>query len=255
MKVIPINRKWRSSWWPQIPRGVLVLAALLLVYGVFRFINRAPTAAEGLANLGDYLADNLLYLLPAFVVGSVLHELAHAYVAYLGGDPTGKAQGRLTLNPMKHLDPLGTVLIFLVGFGWARPVPIDRNRLRNPRRDFLLAAAAGPIANLLIAAVSILVLKLGLPLLAGVSPSLQTGFFKFFFFMAYINALLGVFNLIPIGPLDGSRILPEVLPPRTYYKYKEYENIIFLVFMFALLAGLFDGLFGGLHRMIMTLVS
>lgn len=255
MKVVPIQRKMRSSWLPDIPRGVLVLAALMLVYGIFHFVNRASTPTQGLYNLLDYLVENLIYLLPAFVVGSVLHELAHAYVAYLGGDPTGKMMGRLSLNPLRHLDPLGTVLIFLVGFGWAKPVPIDPGRLRNPKRDFLLAAAAGPVANLLIALVAILILKLGLPVVAGSNEMIQRGFFKFFYFMAYVNLLLGVFNLIPVGPLDGSRFLPVILSPRAFYKYKEYENIIFLVFMVALFAGVFDGLFGGLHRVIMALVS
>src|SRR5438309_2162458 len=98
--------------------------------------------------------NTVVYLLPGFLIGIVLHEWAHAFVAWKLGDPTGKQQGRLTLNPFVHLDPLGTLMLFLVHFGWARPVPIVARNFRNPRRDMALAAGAGPLMNLLIAAVA-----------------------------------------------------------------------------------------------------
>ena len=156
---------------------------------------------------------NLLFSNPvAFVLLAVpllysiiLHELAHGWVADRMGDPTARLSGRLSLNPLKHLDPLGTALLFIVGFGWAKPVPVNINNLRKEGKALLWVSAAGIITNLILAFISLFMLKLF---------AFNRGdiFGTIFMVMARINILLAALNLIPIPPLDGSRILSEFLP-------------------------------------------
>ena len=130
----------------------------------------------------------------------ILHELAHGWVAYRLGDPTARQAGRLSFNPIKHLDPIGTAMLFLIGFGWARPVPVNFNQLRNRRGAMIAVAAAGVIANILVAFGAMLLNRLLAP-----SPSSPLG--GPLYWLAQINIILAAFNLIPLPPLDGSKIL------------------------------------------------
>ncbi len=157
----------------------------------------------------------LLLLAPPILIALSFHECAHAYAAYRRGDDTARQLGRLSLNPLRHLDPLGTIMIFLVHFGWAKPVPVNPLRLKNPRKDMLWIAAAGPISNMLLALVSGLVLRT-LFSIEG-TPDVQTatpmGFVIFMLIMSLkINLALAIFNILPIAPLDGSKILSGILP-------------------------------------------
>lgn len=158
----------------------------------------------------------LPYVAVALLAAVTVHEYAHAYVADRLGDPTPRAAGRLTLNPLAHLDLVGTVLILLVGFGWAKPVPITPTNFRNWRRDTVIVAAAGPLANVT------LLFALGIPFKLGLlhADAIEAGAISAVLLtMMRINAMLAVFNLIPIPPLDGSKILLGVLPPEQAVGY------------------------------------
>jgi Zn-dependent protease len=157
----------------------------------------------------------LLLIAPPILIALTFHEFAHAYAAYRYGDDTAKQLGRLSLNPLRHLDPLGTIMIFLVHFGWAKPVPVNPYRLKNPRKDMLWISAAGPLANILLALASGLLLRL-LFAMDG-TPGSHTGtameLFTFMVIMSLqINLALAIFNILPIAPLDGSKILSGLLP-------------------------------------------
>lgn len=158
----------------------------------------------------------LLLAVPAILIALTFHEFAHGYVAYRFGDPTAKYMGRLTLNPMAHLDPWGTIMIFLIHFGWAKPVPVDPRNLRHPKRDMMWISAAGPLMNMGLALISGLLIRTWL----AVDPNVMhlggngTMIFQMLYYSLYINLALAFFNLLPIPPLDGSKILYGVLPNR-----------------------------------------
>lgn len=172
----------------------------------------------------------LLYIAVALVVAATVHEFAHAYVADRLGDPTPRSQGRLTLNPLAHLDPLGTLLILVAGFGWAKPVQINPANFENWRRDSIIVAAAGPLANIT------LLFLLGLPFKLSL---LEISFFgpldppsRLLLTTIRINAMLAIFNLIPVPPLDGSKILMGLLPPAqaiSYARVQPYGVLILLL--------------------------
>lgn len=172
------------------------------------------------------------------------HEFAHAWTANKLGDPTAKYQGRLTLNPLKHLDPMGAVLMLVAGFGWAKPVPVNPNYFKNRKAGMAITALAGPLSNLLLAFVCTIVYKMlnntGF-VSAGLLREMLSSLASAFFLMVSLNVGLGVFNLIPIPPLDGSRILNLVLPERTYFQIMRYERIIMLALFAAIFIGLLDG--------------
>jgi Zn-dependent protease len=181
-------------------------------------------------NLGDNL-QFLPYLLPAFIIGAVLHELAHAVVATRLGDPTPREQGRLTLNPLVHLDPLGsamfliTFLFFSFPFGWARPVITMPGNFRSPKRDMAVVAIAGPITNLVIAIV-------GAAVLVQWDPDPGSVWSRVLYLIVQVNVVLSIFNMLPIPPLDGSRVIGAFMPQQMYRDWMsldQYAPIMFLL--------------------------
>ncbi len=152
-----------------------------------------------------------IFIVIAFLVILPIHEAAHAWSAYVMGDDTAKMKGRLTLNPVKHMDLLGTIMIFTPAhFGWGKPVPINPSKFENPQKGYFLSAMAGPMANLALAAVLVLIQKYILTLFHG--PYID-GLQYFFAITVYLSVFLMVFNLIPVPPLDGSKIWYVILPP------------------------------------------
>ena len=164
-------------------------------------------------------------LLIAFTV----HEFAHAYTAYKLGDDTAKKQGRLTLNPLSHIDPLGMILILIVGFGWAKPVPVNRYFFKNPRLAGVLVSLMGPISNLVLAIIGAGIFYFLLAI--GVAGSLPTIVIQFFDLFIGLNVLLFVFNLLPIPPLDGYRIVEDLVSKNVRAKMTQYEQYGALVFL------------------------
>ena len=187
---------------------------------------------------GDYFTLFIQVAALLFVVFCTLpvHEFAHAWMAVRLGDDTPRLSGRLTLRPMAHIDPIGAIMIFLVGFGYARPVPVNVHNLKNGRKSFALVAFAGPLSNLIMAFIFILCRNIvnTIFVLAGLPEAVYTVLMLFFSFAASVNISLAVFNLIPIPPLDGSRILTLLLPSKYYYTLMKYERYI-MIGMFVLL--------------------
>ena len=170
--------------------------------------------------------DLFLLLLPIVVVSLSLHELAHAYMAWRLGDPTAKEQGRLTLNPIAHLDPLGTLMFALtallagVPFGWAKPVPVDPRYFRRPKEGMALVAVAGPAMNFVLALVALAVLR---------HAGLDGRAFNVVALAYLVNVILGLFNLIPIPPLDGSRIVGVLMDNATYARWIALDAVGMLI--------------------------
>ncbi|MFA6412133.1 MAG: site-2 protease family protein [Syntrophales bacterium] len=187
----------------------------------------------GLLNL--LISDPTTFILIAIplLYSIILHELAHGWVASKMGDPTAKMMGRLTLNPLKHLDPIGTLMLFLVGFGWARPVPVDLGNIRNYRQGLILVSSAGIIANIAIAFIAILLSQVLQPEPSGVTA-------KALYYTAQINIILAAFNLIPIPPLDGSKILMGFVSERMQYALSKLEPYGFFIIIGLLFFGALD---------------
>lgn len=187
--------------------------------------------------------------IPAALIALTVHEYCHGYVAYRLGDPTAKAMGRLSLNPLRHLDPFGVVCMVLFGFGWARPVPIDPRYFKDPRKGMALSAAAGPFSNLVLALIGAFLYRMttfaGNSLYAAFPLPLLYYFFLylslFFYVFHILNLGLCVFNLIPIPPLDGSRILYVFLPNKWYFGVMKYERALQLMLMLLICLGSFSG--------------
>lgn len=203
---------------------------------------------------GEYFEAVVSILSKCFVVFCCLpiHELAHGWVASLLGDDTAKNQGRLTFNPLKHLSPLGTLMIFLFGIGYANPVPVNPNKFKNAKAGMALTALAGPVSNLLMGFISInfyyAISRFG-------SGNFASAVCTFFYFAAYINVTLAVFNLLPIPPLDGSKILAGILPDKAYYKYMMYERYVMIALFIMLFTGILDGPIAFLSNLMMKLIS
>jgi Zn-dependent protease len=167
------------------------------------------------------------------------HEVSHGFVADKLGDNTARRMGRLTLNPIKHLDVLGTLMVFIIGIGWAKPVPVNFNNLRNPKRDMIWVAAAGPITNFSLAFLSALLMRGILAASAGISGGSPAMFIEpivlMLAFSVYINLLLAIFNLIPVPPLDGGRVAVGLLPYRQamlFSRIEPFGMIIILALIF-----------------------
>ncbi len=162
------------------------------------------------------------------------HEVSHGFVAKIFGDNTASRMGRLTLNPLKHMDIIGTLMVFIIGFGWAKPVPVNFNNLRNPKRDMIWVAAVGPVTNFCLAFFSAMLMRLILSVAAGISGGVLAMFVKpivlMLAFSVYINLLLAIFNLIPVPPLDGGRVAVGLLPYRQAVAYSRIEPFgIFII--------------------------
>lgn len=190
---------------------------------------------------------SLLLSLPIVLFSLSLHETAHGFVAYKLGDPTAHSMGRLTLNPLRHLDPIGFICMLLLGYGWAKPVPVNTRYFRKPRRDMALTGAAGPASNLLLALIFTILLKIAYEGLARQAYTNETVLLLveflllFLFYGIRINAVLALFNLIPIPPFDGSRILFAFLPYHLYYKMMKYERVLYIaVILIMFFTSLFD---------------
>jgi Zn-dependent protease len=158
-----------------------------------------------------------LVFLPAVLVALALHEAAHAYTADRLGDPTPRRLGRVTLNPLVHLDPMGTLLLAVVHFGWGKPVPVDPRYFSQPRRDMMLVALAGPLANIATAIIFALSLRL-------LDHTLTPLVYAAIDALVLISLLLAVFNLLPIPPLDGSKVLVGLLPDEWAQRYQRYSG-------------------------------
>ncbi len=216
----------------------------------------------------------IIFDIVALLFAISIHESAHAWSANRLGDPTARLLGRITLNPLRHIDPIGTVLfpvmLALAGlpiFGWAKPTPVDLRHLRHPRRDDMLVSAAGPASNFLVALVAVLLLlgmRVTSPQGAAVVNGLTAGLVRgdsllipvalLFYHFLFINLLLGVFNLIPIPPLDGSHILSGLLPDRLRALYSEVGRFGFLLLLLLLWTGvpyrLFSPVLGLFHSLL-----
>lgn len=214
---------------------------------------------------------SILLTIPGVLLALSVHECAHGWMSYKLGDPTARNFGRLTLNPIKHIDPMGLLCMIFAGFGWAKPVPVNARYYKKPRRDMALVAAAGPISNLIMSVIGLLLVFiiyfiyqsvsadpihfnfLFLSAHVGIAPQTDDTSIKIMYLLflllvrfARLNIGLAVFNLIPIPPLDGSRIAFIFLPPKFYFGMMRYERYIQIAMFALLFLGAFDGILADL---------
>lgn len=183
------------------------------------------------------LTDMLLSVIPALFCITI-HELSHGYAAYLMGDTTAKDQGRLTLNPIKHIDIFGLAMMVIFKFGWAKPVPINMSRFRNPKRGMAISALAGPASNFVLAALIMLLYALLFVPLYMSAATWDDSILEMLLMTAYLSISLGIFNLLPIPPLDGSKVLFALIPDRAYMMLMRYERYGMLLLMVLLSTGI-----------------
>ncbi len=195
---------------------------------------------------------DVLISIPIILFSLTIHECSHAFAAYKLGDPTARNLGRLTLNPLKHLDPIGTVMMLVFGFGWAKPVPIVSRNFKNPKWGMCLSALAGPLSNLVFSFVSFFIYYALNSRLKVFTYQFGTSYYdpsstfaylavNLFYIAAYMNIFLFVFNLLPVPPLDGSRIMYVVLPTKIYFNVMKYERIIYIILIMVIASGASSG--------------
>lgn len=200
--------------------AIVILAAIALL----AFSNMSG----GLGFWTDRLY-NLIYLVPALLITMTIHEMAHGYMAYWMGDYTAKANGRLSLNPLKHLDVFGTLMILFVGFGWAKPVPINMRNFKHEKLGLVLVSLAGPLVNMILGTLCFFI--------ANFMPYV-TYLTNFLIYLCQLNILIAIFNLIPIPPLDGSKILTAFLPYKQKMFVLRYEQLGMILLLFLSFVGI-----------------
>ncbi|WHH59440.1 site-2 protease family protein [Petroclostridium sp. X23] len=196
----------------------------------------------------------LLFSIPVLLLAITFHEFAHGYMADKLGDPTPRSYGRLSLNPIKHLDPLGAIALLTVGFGWAKPVPFNPAYFKNYKKDTALVGLAGPVSNLILAFTALLVAKvLYLPTvgLSGLSADIMN---IILIYMLRYNIGLAIFNLIPIPPLDGSKVFISILPSKWYYNILRYESYGQVILLLLLFTGMLNPVLNILFRIVQELL-
>ena len=184
----------------------------------------------------DFDFSSMLYRIPALLIAITIHEYAHAQTAEAMGDPTPRFMGRLTFNPLAHLDPIGALMLIVAGFGWAKPVGINPNNFRNRREGILKVSFAGPAANLFLCFLAALIVALMTKF--GV---MTKGVYSFLLWTQLYNVWFAFFNLIPIPPLDGSKVLDVLLPERWYHLVLRYERYLMLAVVLLAWSGAFGG--------------
>lgn len=203
----------------------------------------------------------LIIQLPVLLFSVILHEFAHGWMAERYGDDTARMMGRLTFNPIPHIDLFGTIILpvlaVLTGapvFGWAKPVPVNPHRLNNPHKDMIWVALAGPLSNLLLAAAAAVAMWL-LREYALIPPAVSISLYELLKFILVINIILPVFNLFPVPPLDGSKVLMGLLPPHLAYKYSQLEQYGFFIIIILLYMGIFWRILGPIANVLIRLLS
>lgn len=181
-----------------------------------------------------------LLTVPTVIISLTVHETAHGYMACKLGDPTAKNLGRLSLNPARHLDLVGTLAMLIIGFGWAKPVPISTRYFKKPKRDMALTALAGPVSNLLLGFFGLILYALVVKFYNGPTSMYIEALLLFLSYFFQLNIILAVFNMIPLPPFDGSRVIYSFLPARLYFGVMKYERIIMLVALLLFAIGIFD---------------
>lgn len=180
---------------------------------------------------------SLLLMIPVILISLSTHEAAHGYIAYKMGDPTAYNLGRVTLNPLKHIDPMGSLCMLIFGYGWAKPVPINARYFRKPKYGMAFTAIAGPISNILIGIIGAFLYSVTLFLFSFFAADILTNemltnvltvLLNFFYYLGFMNFVLAVFNLIPIPPFDGSRFFSLFLPEKIYFSMMKYERYIMI---------------------------
>ena len=184
----------------------------------------------------SFLASRLISIIPVLFCLTV-HELAHGDAAYKLGDPTAKELGRLTLNPIKHIDPLGLIMMIYARFGWAKPVPVNMMNFKRPKRDMAITALAGPMSNIILAAIALFIFGLVYTPLGGGQASQGSAAgvaFEMIQQTAFLSIALAVFNMLPIPPLDGSKVLFSIVSDNVYNKLMQYERYGMILLMLIL---------------------
>ncbi len=191
----------------------------------------------GSINLIDFFISKVI-VLPGLLIAITLHELAHGYSSYKLGDPTAKNAGRLTLNPLAHIDLIGFILLFVVGFGWAKPVPINPNYFKNRKKGTIIVSIAGPLTNFILAIISSILFAIAIKLNASPIILLMIKL------LIRYNIVLGFFNLLPFPPLDGSKIVASLLPIKYEIKFYHYERYLYLILIFLIVSDTIDSILG-----------
>lgn len=192
----------------------------------------------------------------AVLMALSVHELCHGFAAYLLGDKTAKAMGRLSLNPLRHLDPFGSLCLLLFGFGWAKPVMINPRYFKKPKRDLALVSLAGPLSNFIMAFLGLVVFKiLTMAHLLYYGNVISELIVQIITTVVFLNIGLGVFNLLPIPPLDGSKILLPLLPTKLFVDIMRYEHLGWIILMVALGLGVLDPILAGAGQLVFNAMS